>query len=745
MPQSYTRTVRDIFRIAFVSVASLGNLIIFIVLGALFYFGETKPAIFLSLAVFFNVFAGLINDIRARIALEKLQLLTTPKFVRVNADGSEESVFPEVLAVGDTLRLRLGDQVPCDATLLSASNFEISQALMTGESDSFPKKKGEVVLAGSVVVAGVASARVDTLFEESRLAQMTSGIKRYSISLSPIQNSVNDVIRYSGYVVLLIIGFIAARGMYLQEDPTSMVKAAASLTGMLIPQGLMVATTLLFAYGAIRLLREHVLLQDVNATEKLGRIRNLCIDKTGTLTENTPTVETLHVAPGIAREEAAALTTSYISGSGDSSQTVQAIQAYLGATSTFSVIDSTPFTSQKRYGAVLLEQEESTSLVVMAGPDILLPYIGAAERTWLKKFLDDKALRGKRLVCVARAQANSLPASLEGVELSPVAVFVLENALRPGTRDIVSFLQGRGIRIRVISGDNPDTVQAVAASAGIHDTELVVSGSELAEWSEAQWQEKAGTYTIYARITPEQKERLVEAIKKSGFTAMVGDGANDALAIKKADLGIAMFDGAAATRQLSSVVLTNNSFSALPGGVRMADNFIGNIEIISGLYFFEMILGLLLFIAAAAIGYGYPISPQNMVFINYFTLGFPAILTFYWAMRPLATHRPASLKPFLRRVLPFPTWSAALALVPLLGIFLYNLPELHTSQSSSPVVITFVVLSFIFLCFAPKVYNGVISRMQRGSLAVLGVGELVLLVLAFTVPLASVFFDLTLR
>ncbi len=741
VPASYRRVARDIVLICIRSVASLSNAIIFVVLGLLFYFNEKQTAIFLSIAIVLGVLIGVVNDIRARLALERLQLLTTPIFTRLGVDGTEERAYAEALERGDRIKLVLGDQVPCDSTIQSASNFEISQALLTGESDSFPKKEGEAIMAGDIVVAGSAIARIDAPFSESHLSKMTSAIKRYSVNLSPIQQSIQTVIQYSGWAILALLSFVVLRGYHLGEPLVQIVQNAAALTSTLVPQGLMVATTILFAYGAIRLFQEQVLLQDVNATEKLGRIKTLCIDKTGTLTENMPTVTGVHVFGGVSKDEVSELAAAYIRGTGDMSETVRAIARQVAHDYQGEILEALPFTSQRQYGAVRVRHEGAAHTLVMGGPDTLLSHVADDDaRQWLENLLA-QSKEGGRLVCIASTEGE-LPKELSHASLTPIAVYELESKLREGTRDIIEFLQGRGIHICIISGDNPKTVAAIAKRAGIRDVEASITGPEMEGWTAEEFETRASHYTIFARIRPELKEKIITALKKSGFTAMIGDGANDALAIKESDLGIAMFEGATATRQLASVVLMNNSFAALPKGMRMADTIIGNIETISSLYFFEMALGLVLFLGATVFGYAYPLLPQNIVLINYFTVGFPGIVTFAWTMRNIGGTRHEGQTPFLKKVLPFALWSGLAAGVCTAALFVLT-ASTTTAVSNTAALIAFVLFSLVFFYFAPSVYGSAFTQEQKRMVLLFGAGELLLLGATFLVPMAKLFFAVT--
>jgi cation-transporting P-type ATPase E len=308
----------------------------------------------------------------------------------------------------------------------------------------------------------------------------------------------------------------------------------------------------------------------------------------------------------------------------------------------------------------------------------------------------------------------------------------------------VNFFQDRGVRIRIISGDNPQTVSAVSARAGINNADKIITGREMEGWSPADFDKNAKFYTIFARIVPEQKEKIIESLKKDGFTAMVGDGANDALAIKKADLGIAMFDGAQSTRQLAAIVLVNNSFTALPGGVKLADDVIRNIEIFSSIVFNQTLIGLFLFVIVSLAGKEYPLTPFNVTLINYFTIGIPGMLISYWTIRPLGAVPPVGGQPFLKRVLPFAVWSAAVQAAGVALIFALNAKFIKIAPENTLVTLAFIALGFIFFGFAPGVYEGLSSRTKKMQIFSLAILELILLVAVFYIPLLLTFFNVAL-
>lgn len=741
----YKKEFQELGYIIARNIFLLTNGVIALVVLLLIAFGDIQAGIFLGFILIINMTLGLAQDIRAWYALRTLQLLTAPRVIRLSPDGSEESVLTEEIEKGDKLKIKTGDEIPCDGTLLAAHSLELNEGLITGEAASLPRQTGEHILAGSIITSGTGVMSTDTIFQDSRIARMTEGIKSYSVSASPIQKAVNQVIQYSGYILIVVIGFVVARGFVAHTSQLIVIKNIGALASSIVPQGLVFAMTLLFAYGAAHLYRRNVLLQEVNATEKLGRIKNLCMDKTGTLTENRPTVEKMETPPGVESEEAKRCASAYISSSGDASQTIAALREYVGDTKTSGkVIATVAFSSWHPYGAVeiLRPTGETDVFVVGAGEYLLSHVIDIAEKAWFEKIAVQEAKQGKRLVCLARAHSDHLPRDLSQSRLSLIALFVLSSRLRPGIEEAIAFFQERGVHIRIISGDYPETVRTVAKMAGVKYCDQLITGREMKSWTEADFAQQARQYSIFARTAPEQKEKIIEALKKDGFTAMVGDGANDALAIKKADLGIAMFEGAPATRQLASVVLMNNSFTALPGGVELADSIIKNAEIFASLFFGTALVGLLLFFGVSMLGYPFPFTPLNITLTNYFMVGFPGILVSYWTIRRAEKVRTPSTGAFLRIISPFIVWSAVLQTAVLLIIFILSPESMKTAASDLWVILAAIVTGYVFFLYAPGMYRGTLLPSQRRDIIILTIVEILFLVLIFHVPFLLRFFEI---
>ncbi|MEI8061972.1 MAG: HAD-IC family P-type ATPase [bacterium] len=752
MPRPISESIRlkisAIATIVFRNAFLLINGIIFAVVALLIVFGSAREGIFLGVITVLNMLIGIAQEIRSWLALEKLQLQTALRVIRVSADGTESIVLAENVLVGDTVKLKSGDQIPCDGRLKSSKGFEVNEALITGESVSISRNIGEEISAGSIVTSGLGVMIAEKVFTESKIAEMTKTIKKYAPSISPIQRSINTIIKYTGYGLLGIIAFVVIRGFLIGAPTIQIIQNVGALTSALLPQGMVVIITLLFSYGAAHLHKRGVLVQEINAVEKVGRIRNLCIDKTGTLTDNNLSLESIHQAKGLQEGFSDFAISTYLEGSGDTSQTMMVLKDNITGQPPSIVSDNISFSSARQFGAVLTKKGDQNYVIIAGAPDVLLSHCSLPEeKVWLKDLIDKELNSGKRLVCFAGYNADKIPNDLKTTQLEIIALCVIKNDLREGIQEAIQFFQSRGVAIRVISGDSADTVRSVAMAAGIQNTDKYVNGDELEKWSKEDFTEKISQYSIFARIKPDQKERIIEALKTVGFTAMIGDGANDALAIKKADLGIAMFDGAQATRQVASMILTKNNFLDLPGGVVLAENIIENIEICASIFFNQAFIGLLLFLVLTGFGYSFPLTPLNITFINYFTVGFPGFLIFYWIIRPVHQHVFKPKKDFLKRVLPFAFVSAIFQAVVVIFAFWIDVMDIgvrypQAQVGTSTVLLCFIILGFLFFIFTPRVYSGLTTALQRWQFVLLATLETIFLVVLLNIFIVKDFFNI---
>lgn len=755
----YKRVLPEIGPIIYRNIFLLVNFVLGAVVILLFIFGNAQSGLFIGIILAINTGIAVAQDVRARLELEKLHVLTAATVTRLNSDGTDERILAESVKQGDRLKLTLGDQLPCDGRLVSADYLEVSEALITGESDSLAKEAGTILTAGTIITSGSGICEMQTDFSASSLSLLTKEMKRSSANPSSIQRDTAIFIQYSGYALVAGVVFVLLRGLYLHVPSASVVLNIGALASMFVPQGLLVVITLLFAIGAASYARRSVLFQEINSTEKLGRIKNLCMDKTGTLTDTAFNVNQMYVGTGISREYAGELVSLYTQSSGDLSETAAAIKRYVTPAPevpAYQVTDTLSFSSWRKYGGIRVIGTDWSGVILVGTLNIFLPQMQSdEEQRQLMELLHQHDGTGERMLCAVRAVLPRIPTDLsenisgtratpKSGEFSLLALFVFNTAFRAGAEKAVAFFQGRGIRIRVLSGDRAETVSAVALKAGINNANHVITGKEMASWPEKDFDAQADNYNVFAQIMPEQKVRLIESFRRNGFTAMIGDGVNDALAIKKADLGIAMFDGVAVTRQLSDVILMNNSFTDLPGAVILADNFIHSIELSAGIYITKSISGFLLFVFLSLFGFAFPLSPLNITFMNYFIVGIPGALIMYWAIWPKGPVAPGTDKTFAARIMPFVVLSGVVEAITMTIIFMLSPSYLQNSGSNTLVMLGIVFSSFAFLLLAPRAFGDPLTRRENLQVVALSLTEIVVIAFLLQIPAVTTFFNITL-
>ncbi len=737
---SNVETIKKYIRpILYRNSVTLPNSIFAAVTLLLIVFGEIQEGLFMFSIVMVNSIVGTVQDLRAKVALERLQILMTPKVKRVLRSGETETVLLGDLRLHDEIKVELGDQIPADGVIKTNNSAEVNEALLTGESSNIGKKVGDKVLAGSFIIAGGATITITSLPGESFVARMTSKLKEYQQNLSPIQQTLGLFVQYMTYILIAGILYVLVAGITAHELVIFIIKDIAALTGTLVPQGLILATTVFFAYGAVRMFKKQVLLQEINAVEKLGRIKNLCVDKTGTLTENVPTLQTIITNQPWTEDFANTLILGYFTATSDASHTAQAIEKHITASFGGTILSSIPFSSTRKFGSATLLLDDTEHVCVVGAPDILLKHIrNESQQQWTEELIATLSKQAKRLLLLTTSH-GPVDEHLTNCSLEPIALYVLENPLRSGTEEIIQYFQNRGVSIRVISGDNAGTAQAIAIAAGIKHTDLVITGSEIDLWDDEAYKERVPAYHVFARIKPEQKERIIEVLKKTGFTAMVGDGANDALALKKADLGIAMFDGAGATRSVAQVVLMDNSFGSLPAGVNLADSIITNIELVASVFFNKVTVGLLMFISLAALGFNYPVSTRNITLISYCTIGLPIL---YWTLWPANSFSDAQSRSFLRKILPYSVIQGTLTTIGTVAVFSMSLKHIHSETSNILVVLALIAFGFAFFIMAPGAYGTVSSVSQKKNIYALSAVVLAIILIPYSSSFLKRFFEL---
>jgi cation-transporting P-type ATPase E len=623
---------------------------------ALFLLGKYPDALAVSGMALTNLVLGLVQEIRAKRHLDRLTLLSETR-VRVMRNGQVELVPSGDVVRDDVLLLSAGDTVVADGTVLESRFLEVDEALLTGESDPVPRQAGEPLLSGSFCVAGEGSYRAERVGAASFVQRTAGEARSYRYSASPIQQDINRLLALltaTAIVLCLGYGVLYALGDVSRGDLWAMI--AATITSM-VPQGLVVMTTFAFVLGAVRMSRRGALVQLLNAVESMASIDTLCMDKTGTLTTNQLHLEKVLILDetlpeGAIRERLRRFASASLD---RTSKSLAALHEALGGTQA-ELLDQLPFKSQNRYSAVRVRSGEEEHTLVLGACEALRPFLrgtGGWETLW-RELLPT----GMRLLLFAEADGASdrkLAGSLEGFVLRPLALVALGDELRPQARHVLEDLARQGIRFKILSGDHSDTVRATLApltngtnAAAVKELAEtpVVSGDELQ--AAADPAELIRTRCVFGRVSPAQKVQIVAALKRQGrHVAMIGDGVNDVLPIKNAHLGIAMGDGAAASKTVSGIVLETNNFDLLPETLDEGRTIVRNLRRAGKIFLVKNVFTLVLIGGALGVfGLSFPYRPSQVTLLNFLTIGVPTLLIMLNRERSAA----ASAKHFLRDI-----------------------------------------------------------------------------------------------
>ena len=596
---------------------------------------QYSDAWFVSVVITINVIIGVVQEIRAKRALRKLELMSAPHARLIGDDGTVTEVLYSARAVGDRIRLLPGDELPADAVVLECKGLEINESMLTGESVGVEKRKGDELFAATVVTAGEALARVTATGDETKAGAISKTLKRYSPELTPLQRLIQRAISWLTYGAVGVAVVILVAYLMSGQDAVTILRTITASAVTVIPEGLLLASSLLLAFGSLKLAQARVLPQKLSAIEAMALLNLLCVDKTGTLTSDEVTLDAV-VPFGRLSERSvgqwAALVAQETSGGNATGAAILAGIDVPKAT----VREVLAFSSVRKLAGVSAVVGGTARTVVMGAPEFVARLAVVDQVTQVK--LDGWASEGLRVLLLAEFDKDAKLKKLADGSGRVIGAVVLRNSLREGVPETVTFLQDRGVSIRVISGDNPLTVQHIARTAGIKHPSRAITGAELAAMSDEEFTEATKHYTIFARVLPEQKERLIAEFRRQGlFTGMVGDGVNDALALKQADLGIAMYAGAPASRRVADLILLNNSFTSLPLGLTLGNRIMQAIEVIAVLFFHKIIFGVIVLFVTIALGMVYPFAPRHNTFMNIFLVTLPTLM---WTLfPPVPRHR----------------------------------------------------------------------------------------------------------
>jgi len=686
-------------------------------------FGDVRDALFLGIIVA-NSGIGIFQESRAKRALDRLSLLTAPR-ATVQRDGGRREVPVEELVLDDLVLLAPGDQVVADGTLLRASDLRLDESILTGESQPVQRSVGEEIHSGAFVVEGTAAFRITAVGEASLAARITGQARSFRHPRSPLERAVNRLL-YLMVGLVLTLGAMLGYALY-HRHVTAHTAVSTATAGVvtLVPEGLMVLVSLTYAAGAVRMSRRGVLAQQLNAIESLASVDTICIDKTGTLTEKTLRVVGLFPASGEGEQTLRHALAALAASSSAPNLTLQAIaDAYPGEGC--APLAEVPFASRRRWSAVQL-------------PDQTV-YLGAPDRIPLGG-LGPTAARlqseGRRVLAVAQG-TEPLPDSapeLPPSGLTPLGLVVIAERLRPNVTDTIAFLREQDVSIRVLSGDSPQTVAAIARDVGI-PVNAVAAGHEIPEDPDAL-HEFARNCTVVGRISPQGKQAIVRALREQGhYVAMVGDGVNDVPALKSSQLAIAQGTGTQMARSVADLVLISGDFATIPPLLAEGRRMLRNLQRVSKLYVTKSAFAAFLILTIGLSSDAYPLLPRHLTIAATLTIGIP---TFFLALAP--SSGPWSPTGFVHAVARFAVPAGFVTGTGVVSAYLFAVHDLDLSiPDARTVALTTLIANGLYLVVALEAGG---STRRVTLVAVMCAVMAGLYVLTLLLPATESFFQLT--
>ena len=715
---STERTSRTFGEILRANIFTRFNAILGVLLVVILAVGHPQDALF-GIVLVSNALIGIVQELRAKRTLDKLAVLSAPR-VRVVRDASTTEVEVDAVVLDDIVELRSGDQIAADGIVRATTALQVDESLLTGESDPVDKEVGEQVLSGSFVVAGSGRFQATAVGDDAYARKLATEARRFALARSELMDGINRILRYVTWAIFPTGALLIVSQYYGLDEWTDAVSGAvAGVVGM-VPQGLVLLTSIAFGVAAVTLARRQVLVQELPAVEGLARVDVVCFDKTGTLTDGNIVFDRVERLDDRAPVDDAL---GALAAEEDRNATLNAIAVAFPSADGWQRTGFVPFSSARKWSAATFGDHGTW---VLGAPELVWAgrggeVSGKAERL---------AATGRRVLLLARTDApldgETLPASLDAV-----ALVLFEEQVRPDAAETLAYFARQDVKLKVISGDSPQTVGAVAGRVGMPHADRPFDARELPDDLD-ELGETLQQRSVFGRVTPHQKQDMVKALQGRGHTvAMTGDGVNDALALKLADIGVAMGSGAPATRAVAQLVLLDGKFSTMPGVVAEGRRVTANIERVANLFVTKTVWATLLAIAVSLAFWPYPFLPRHLTIIDTLTIGIPS---FFLALAP-NTRR--YVPGFVDRVLRFTIPAGSVAAVATFAAFAVarfdDLP-LTQQRTAATIVMLMVSLTVLVILAQPLTWR----RILLVGLMIAG------FVLLFPIEYVREFYDLRL-
>lgn len=608
------------------NILTLFNFLNFGIGVCLLFVGAYSNMAYLAI-IMINIIIGIYQEIHARNLVRKLSIVSQSE-VLVIREGKELSLSTKELVLGDIVKIGAGEQIPSDLRVLSG-RAEANEALLTGESDLIVKTAGDELLSGSYLTSGSVFAETIRVGADNYAVRLTSEAKTHKAIHSELVDSIRKVSKFTSFVIipLGIILFLEALFIRDASIKISVIASAAALLGML-PKGLVLLISIALTTGVTKLAKKRILVQDMYSIETLAHVDTLCLDKTGTITEGKMSIQRVEALHPVYENAISEIMGTYLAESSDNNITMRALRDYFAVSNRYDVTEKLAFSSDRKWGA-------------MEFPELGVIYVGAPERLVAEEQLPESLLsaqaNGYRVLMLGLAPNQRLTDDApHGVE--PLALFEIDDPIRKNAKQTLAYLHNEGVDLKVISGDNPFTVSNIARRAGLPNYDSYIDLSTLTEESEVR--NAVHEYSVFGRVSPQQKKILVNELKESGRTvAMTGDGVNDVLALREADCSIAMAEGDGATRQIANLVLLDSDFTTLPEVLFEGRRVVNNVTKVSGIFFIKTIYSFILSIICAVTAIGFPFIPIQITLIDLAIEGYPSFFLSFEQDRRKVTYR----------------------------------------------------------------------------------------------------------
>jgi cation-transporting ATPase E len=683
--QRSSRTFREIVR---ANVFTRFNAILGTMLALILVFGSPADGLF-GFVLIANALIGIVQEYRAKRKLDQLAVLSAPR-ARAVRDGSVVEIAVDDVVLDDLLELRIGDQVPADGTVRTSDGLELDESLLTGESDPIVKQPGDRVLSGAIVVAGSGRFQTDAVGDDAYARKLAREARRFTVTQSELVDGINTILKFVTWI-LVVVGPLLFYRELQDENVSEAVTGAVAGVVLMVPEGLVLLTSISFGLAALALARRRVLVQELPAVEGLARVDVVCLDKTGTLTEGIIEFDRVESLDPAVDDAVVAAALGAISHDEGGNATQDAIAAAFPVPTGWTRDGIVAFSSGRKWSA---SSYGANGTWVLGAPEMMILDAAAPAR----QQADELAATGNRVLLLARAgslQGEELPS-----DLRPAALVLLEEKVRPDAAQTLSYFHDQGVHLKVISGDNPRTVGAVARRVGLPEPGEPYDARELPEDND-ELAEILEHHSVFGRVTPHQKRAMVKALQsREHVVAMTGDGVNDALALKDADIGVAMGSGAAATRAVAQLVLLDNEFDQMPHVVAEGRRVIANIERVSNLFLTKTTYASILAVITVIIGWPFLFLPRQSTIVNGLTIGIPA---FFLALAPnTQRYVPGFIKRVLRFAIPA---GVVVATTVTLAYAVARFEDVGTREARTTATIVLMILGLYVLSILARPYT----------------------------------------